>query len=105
MQRIAEARDTLGVRVPRAVPVVWAGLASEVRLMGAFDGWSEGVLLSSDAVDDHVFKRFATDVHLLPGRYSVKFLVDGEWRLAAGWPTEKTPDGDTNNVLIVGDEP
>lgn len=31
----------------------------------------------------------------------VKFLVDGEWRLAGDWPTETTAVGDTNNVLIV----
>ena len=104
MQRIAEARSNLGRRVPRTVRIVWSGLASEVRLMGEFDGWSEGVLLSADSVDDHVFKRFTADVTLLPGRYNVKLSVDGEWRLAGDWPSETTAEGDTNNVLVVGDE-
>lgn len=38
---------------------------------------------------------------LRPGSYRVKFLVDGEWRLAADWPTEDDADGNTVNVLTV----
>ena len=38
---------------------------------------------------------------LLQGTYDVKFLVDGQWRLAPGWPTATTASGDTNNVLTV----
>lgn len=101
MQRILESRAELGKSVVRAVPIVWSGLASEVRLMGEFDSWGEGFLLSSDSIDDHIFKRFKADVPLLPGRYAVKFSVDGEWRLAADWPTEDTADGETNNILVV----
>jgi 1,4-alpha-glucan branching enzyme len=101
MQRVMEARKDLSSSVVHSVPVVWSGLASEVRLMGEFDNWGEGFLLSSDSIDDHVFQRFKANVPLLPGRYRVKFSVDGEWRLASDWPTENTPEGDTNNILVV----
>lgn len=35
------------------------------------------------------------------GAYRVKFMVDGEWRLAPDWPTENNDIGETNNVLTV----
>ena len=35
------------------------------------------------------------------GKYRVKFLVDGQWRLAADWPTENNEIGETNNLLVV----
>jgi 1,4-alpha-glucan branching enzyme len=101
MQRIAESRAELSKSVVTPVPVVWSGLASEVRLKGDFDDWGEGYLLSSDSIDDHIFKRFKAEVPLLPGTYRVKFAVDGEWRLAPDWPTEDSADGDTNNILVV----
>ena len=35
----------------------------------------------------------------LQGTYLVKFLVDGEWRLAPDWPSDTSSAGDTNNIL------
>ena len=35
------------------------------------------------------------------GEHKVKFLVDGQWRLAAEWPSQTTDAGDTNNILVV----
>lgn len=37
----------------------------------------------------------------LQGRYRVKFMVDGEWRLAPDWPMEANEEGETNNILEV----
>lgn len=101
VQIVRENQTALGAHVVRDVPLVWYGLASEVRLMGSFDAWTAGHLLSSASVDDSVFSRFEATVKLKPGIYNVKFKVDGKWRLAPGWPTETTEDGDTNNVLVV----
>lgn len=101
VQRIAESRAELSKSVVRPVPVVWSGLASEVRLKGDFDNWGEGHLLSSDSIDEYIFKRFQAEIPLLPGTYRVKFSVDGDWRLAPDWPTEDSSDGDTNNILVV----
>lgn len=38
---------------------------------------------------------------VVQGTYEVKFLIDGEWRLAAEWPTKKTLRGETNNIIVV----
>lgn len=43
--------------MPVRVPVAWVGVASEVRLMGDFDGWMRGFELSAANVDsDGVIK-------------------------------------------------
>eukprot|EP00775_Hariotina_reticulata_P013728 gene13728-13850_t len=96
-QAVLEQRKEFGLRVVRKVPVEWIGVASEVRVMGDFDDWTRGHELSAeDITTDSVFNRFEGTLLLRPGRYHVKFLVDGQWRLAADWPTE----GD-DNVLVV----
>ncbi|KXZ54258.1 hypothetical protein GPECTOR_5g348 [Gonium pectorale] len=96
-QRAAFAR-----RVPVLVPVAWVGVASEVLLMGDFDGWTRGFELSAGSIDsDGVIRTFEASVPLRPGRYTVKFRVDGGWRLASDWPTMVDELGETNNILIV----
>lgn len=35
------------------------------------------------------------------GKYRVKFLVDGQWRQAADWPTISNEAGETDNLLVV----
>ena len=48
------------------------------------------------------YTTFSATMHLLPGTYEIKFLVDSQWRLAADWP--ETGEGlACNNVLVVGD--
>jgi len=99
---MSKERDKFGKRVPRQVPVTWVGAASTVKLVGDFDQWSRGVELSaSDNDSDSVLRTFEATVSLLPGVYRVKFMVDGEWRLAPDWPTENNEVGETNNVLTV----
>lgn len=58
--------QAMDAKVPREVPVAWFGVASEVRLMGSFDGWTRGVDLSADDISDSVFTRFEATVLLLP---------------------------------------
>ncbi|KAG1673689.1 hypothetical protein FOA52_010557 [Chlamydomonas sp. UWO 241] len=89
-------------RVPVRVPIVWVGIASEVVLVGDFDGWTKGRELSASEIDyDSSIRTFETVVPLLPGSYRVKFMVDGQWRLAPDWPMEQDAEGETNNVLEV----
>ncbi|EFJ43326.1 hypothetical protein VOLCADRAFT_106904 [Volvox carteri f. nagariensis] len=95
-------RTAFAKRVPKRVPVAWVGVASEVRLMGDFDGWTRGFELSAASIDsDGVIRTFEADLPLLPGRYKVKFQVDGGWRLASDWPTENDELGETNSILVV----
>jgi hypothetical protein len=93
--------------VARAVPLEWIGIASEVRVMGDFDGWTAGVALNPADGEDSAggggstFCRFEGELRLRPGQYQVKLLVDGEWRLCGGWPEADDGSGNTVNVLTV----
>lgn len=100
-QCLATRTKQLSSVTPRKVPVSWYGIGQEVRVMGSFDGWATGVLLSAEELQDDVFNCYTGTLRLTPGTYDVKFLVDGQWRLAPGWPTATTASGDTNNVLTV----
>ena len=65
-----EQRAAFGARVVRRVPVAWMGVASEVRVVGDFDGWGGGVELSAeDVTSDSVFSRFEGALMLRPGTY------------------------------------
>lgn len=82
----------------KEVPLFWCGMAESVQVMGSFDGWSQGEHLSPEYLGS--FTRFSTTLMLRPGRYQIKFLVDGEWKLSPEYPT--TGEGLTeNNLLIV----
>ncbi|KAJ1704610.1 hypothetical protein LUZ63_004389 [Rhynchospora breviuscula] len=80
------------------VTVTWVGMAESVQVMGSFDGWSHGEELSPEYAGDYT--KFSTTLKLRPGRYEIKFLVDGEWQLSPEFPT--TGEGLLeNNLLIV----
>lgn len=66
VQAFSKEMEYLDAKVPREVPVAWFGVASEVRLMGSFDGWTRGVDLNADDISDSVFTRFEATVLLLP---------------------------------------
>ncbi|KAJ4824928.1 hypothetical protein Tsubulata_033089 [Turnera subulata] len=81
----------------REIFLSWRGMAESVQVMGSFDGWSQGEHLSPEY--DGSFTTFSTTVLLRPGRYEVKFLVDGEWQLSPEYPT--VGEGLTENNLLV----
>ena len=60
--------------VIRRVPVVWYGLATDVRLVGDFDSWTEGFSLSPDEIQDQTFTKFSAEVPLRPVGPSQLFL-------------------------------
>ena len=69
MQACTAELEQLQSHVPRGVPISWYGVASEVRLMGSFDGWSRGVDLSAEEISDSVFTTFRATVPLVPVRF------------------------------------
>ncbi|XP_028555068.1 protein PTST, chloroplastic [Dendrobium catenatum] len=80
------------------VTLVWIGMAESVQVMGSFDGWSQGEEMSPEYSGN--YSRFSATLKLRPGRYEVKFLVDGEWLLSPELPT--VGEGMLkNNLLIV----
>ncbi|KAG5528124.1 hypothetical protein RHGRI_028905 [Rhododendron griersonianum] len=91
---------TKGVEAAQSTQVhlFWCGMAESVQVMGTFDGWSQGEHLSPEYTGSYT--KFSTMLMLRPGRYEIKFLVDGEWHLSPEFPT--VGDGPTkNNLLIV----
>lgn len=81
----------------KEVPVFWYGMAENVQVMGSFDGWSEGEHLSPEYTGS--FVKFSTTLVLRPGRYEIKFKVDGEWHLSPELPT--IGEGLMQNNLLV----
>ncbi|XP_071711315.1 protein PTST, chloroplastic isoform X3 [Rutidosis leptorrhynchoides] len=82
----------------KEVSLFWSGMAESVQVMGSFDGWSHGEYLSAEYTG--TYTRFSISLMLRPGRYEIKFLVDGEWLLSTEYPT--VGEGlMKNNLLIV----
>ncbi|KAL9994600.1 putative [Hydroxymethylglutaryl-CoA reductase (NADPH)] kinase [Helianthus debilis subsp. tardiflorus] len=81
----------------KEVTLSWSGMAESVQVMGSFDGWSHGEYLSAEYTGSYT--RFSTAIMLRPGRYEIKFLVDGEWLLSPEYPT--VGEGLMENNLLV----
>lgn len=85
-------------RLRRVVFSIRFGGAKEVVLTGEFNGWAlEGVRLNP--VGDG---RWSTILHLAPGEYQYRLLVDGEWCDPPGADRRvPNPFGSDNCLLIV----
>ncbi|XP_055804898.1 protein PTST, chloroplastic isoform X2 [Solanum dulcamara] len=81
----------------KEVALSWVGVAESVQVMGSFDGWSQGEHLSPEYTGSYI--NFSATLFLRPGRYEIKFLVDGEWKLSPELST--TGEGLTKNNLLV----
>lgn len=92
-KRINCARRAL--QLLRTACVVWPNSASEVLLVGSFDGWSTQRKMERSTTG--VFSLF---LKLYPGKYEIKFIVDGQWKIDPLRPIVNT-SGYENNLLIV----
>ncbi|KAG8373798.1 hypothetical protein BUALT_Bualt11G0062600 [Buddleja alternifolia] len=79
------------------VALFWHGVAESVQVMGSFNGWFQGEHLSPEYTDSYT--TFSTTLMLRPGRYEIKFFVDGEWQLSPELPT--VGEGLMQNNLLV----
>ncbi|KAL6893669.1 hypothetical protein ACP4OV_007767 [Aristida adscensionis] len=79
----------------RTVYIVWPNPASEVLLVGSFDGWT--TQRKMDRSDRGIF---SLNLRLYPGRYEIKFIVDGVWKNDPLRPTVYN-NGHENNLLVV----
>ncbi|BBN16083.1 hypothetical protein MPTK1_7g03320 [Marchantia polymorpha subsp. ruderalis] len=97
-QTLLKQLETIeGVR-SREVECVYYGMAENVVVMGSFDSWSHGEAMSPEMTG--TFTKFSATLKLLPGRYEIKFMVDGEWRLSNFLPI--IGEGlMMNNLLVV----
>ncbi|KAJ4916547.1 5'-AMP-activated protein kinase-related [Raphanus sativus] len=92
-RKIDHARRAL--RLLRTASIVWPNSASEVLLTGSFDGWSTQRKMKK--AQNGVF---SLSLKLYPGKYQVKFIVDGQWKVDPLRPIV-TCDGHENNLLII----
>ncbi|CAN1227884.1 Protein PTST, chloroplastic [Linum perenne] len=104
LSRLQVLREKLGGQIKdvvaaqsKEISLFWVGMAESVQVMGSFDGWSQGTHLSPDY--NGTFTKFTTTIMLRPGRYEIKFMVDGEWKLSPEYPT--VGEGLTQNNLLV----
>ncbi|CAK9198827.1 unnamed protein product [Sphagnum troendelagicum] len=100
MQKLIFARiKDVDMVQTREVDLVYYGMAEDVRVMGSFDGWTYGEQMSPESTG--MYTRFTSTVKLRPGRYEIKFLVDGGWQVSSELPT--LGEGVTMNNLLVVD--
>ncbi|XP_009610612.1 protein PTST homolog 2, chloroplastic [Nicotiana tomentosiformis] len=79
----------------RTTRIVWHNSASEVLLTGSFDGWT-----TQRKMDKSHTGIFSVSLKLYPGRYEIKFIVDGIWKVDPLRPVVHN-NGYENNLLIV----
>lgn len=99
---LADESESLSLSRKKPISISWLGSAQDVKLMGSFDGWTNGEQLSPD--HDYAgggIAEFSGEVLLRPGVYEVKFLVDGRWQLMPEWPTSGSDPVSSNNILVV----
>ncbi|KAE8708060.1 Protein PTST [Hibiscus syriacus] len=97
LEKLKEKIKDVDAAQSKEVPLFWCGMAESVQVLGSFDGWSQGEHLSPEYTGS--FTKFSTTLLLRPGRYEIKFLVDGEWHLSPEYPT--IGEGLMENNLLV----
>lgn len=66
MQIVQDQSRELDLLTQRRIPVVWFGIAQQVRLMGSFDNWTQGFGLSAQEFSDDTFTRFQATLTIVP---------------------------------------
>ena len=71
--------------------------ARVVAVAGSFNDWNQSQVLCGKESDDWICR-----LDLAPGKYTYKFIIDGDWILDPANPnTEDDERGFTNSVLVV----
>ncbi|CAN1311324.1 Protein PTST homolog 2, chloroplastic [Linum perenne] len=93
-KRITDVRKA--VQLLRTVNIVWPNnRASEVFLTGSFDEWA-----TQRKMDKSSSGVFSLHMKLYPGKYEMKFIVDGEWKVDPLRPIVNN-NGFVNNLLVI----
>jgi len=76
--------------------------ASDVRIAGDFNGWVPDKGVRSLIESEGVTRVWTKILHLPPGTYQYRYVVDGEWREDPENPEAiSTPVGGRNSLLVV----
>ncbi|KAJ8773746.1 hypothetical protein K2173_006396 [Erythroxylum novogranatense] len=84
-----------GLQILRTACVAWPNTASEMLLAGSFDGWTTQRKMERSRTGI-----FSLYLKLYPGRYEIKFIVDGVWKIDPLRPVVYNY-GFENNLLII----
>lgn len=79
----------------RTACIVWPNTATEVFLAGSFDGWT-----TQRRMEKSKSGVFSITLKLYPGRYEIKFIVDGQWKVDPLRPILNN-NGHENNLFTV----
>lgn len=90
---ISRIASSIGSIVPTIF--TWGFGGHTVYVTGAWDSWSEKVLLTRNGTE-HV-----AVLSLPVGSYQFKFVVDGNWRHNPALSTETDQHGNLNNIVVV----
>ncbi|CAI9768021.1 unnamed protein product [Fraxinus pennsylvanica] len=100
-QRIVEEKQKRidgahkALQLIRTACIVWPNSASEVLLTGSFDGWTTKRKMEKSGTGI-----FSVCLKLYPGKYEIKFIVDGVWRVDPLRPIVHNNEYE-NNLLII----
>ncbi|XP_039139532.1 protein PTST homolog 2, chloroplastic isoform X1 [Dioscorea cayenensis subsp. rotundata] len=83
------------IQLLQTICIIWANCASEVFLAGSFDGWA-----GKRKMEKSTAGMFYLYLKLYPGRYEIKFIVDGAWQVDPLRPIVNN-NGHENNLLII----
>ena len=76
--------------------------AGEVRIAGDFNGWVPDKDVESSVAAEGDRRVWTKVLHLAPGTYQYRYVVDGEWREDPDNPRAISgPVGERNSVLVV----
>ncbi|CAL6029734.1 5'-AMP-activated_protein kinase [Hexamita inflata] len=74
----------------------WDGPCHEVYVSGSFTNWEQKIKL------DNVDGVHSSVLHLIPGPYQFKFIVDDVWETSNGYELVHDELGNANNYILVG---
>jgi chromosome partitioning protein len=97
------ATAQVGAPPPREVVVQFRdALASDVRIAGDFNGWVPDKGVRSLIEAEGETRIWTKILHLAPGRYQYRYVVDGEWREDPDNPEGVASQvGGRNSILVV----
>ncbi|KAF9525489.1 5'-AMP-activated protein kinase beta subunit, interation domain-containing protein [Crepidotus variabilis] len=86
---------------PAPVLITWRGGGTEVLLARAGDDeWKGRQVMEREHPNSIIFR---ATVYLRPGSHHIRFLVDGQWRVADDLPAAVDDQGSLANYVSVGD--
>lgn len=92
-----QARPRIGYVLVSGGQLGGVSPSASVAVAGSFNDWSPVHLANFTHESVSTWHGM---VLLPPGKYPLKFIVNGEWKLAEGWPLQSEA-GMQNNVLVI----